>query len=84
MGNSLRQRAWIKTARIWDFQGRQVAEFYNPKGAVWGVAFSPDSGSIAFSGDKGFAVVRSIDTLDSLLKRGCYWLKFSTPKNKCS
>jgi WD40 repeat protein len=73
-----------KTARIWDFQGRQVAEFENPKGAVWGVAFSPDNLSIAFSGDNGFAVVRSIDTLDSLLKRGCYWLKFSTPKNKCS
>jgi WD40 repeat protein len=61
--------------RLWDFQGRQVAEFWNPKGAIWGVAFSPDSRQIAFAGDKGFVNIRSIQSLPSLMQQGCGWLR---------
>jgi len=63
------------TVRLWDFQGRQVAEFQNPKGAIWGIAFSPDSRQIALAGDRGFANVRAIESLPSLIKKGCKWLQ---------
>jgi WD40 repeat protein len=63
------------TVRLWDFQGRQVAEFRNPKGAIWGIAFSANSLQIALAGDKGFVSVRRIDSLSDLMQNGCTWLK---------
>ena len=63
------------TVRLWDFQGRQVAEFRNPKGAIWGIAFSPNSLQIALAGDNGFVSVRRIDNLTDLMQNGCTWLK---------
>ncbi|MCC3582630.1 AAA family ATPase [Microcoleus sp. PH2017_30_WIL_O_A] len=63
------------TVRLWDFQGRQVAEFRNPKGAIWGVAFSPDSQQISLAGDRGFVSVHVIESLPSLMQKGCGWLQ---------
>jgi WD40 repeat protein len=63
------------TVRLWDFQGRQVAEFQNPKGAIWGVAFSPDSQRIALAGSNGFVSLRTIESLPSLMEKGCRWLQ---------
>jgi WD40 repeat protein len=63
------------TVRLWDFHGRQVAEFRNPKGAIWGVAFSPDSQQIALAGDRGFVSVQVIESLPSLMQKGCGWLQ---------
>ncbi|MCC3573341.1 MAG: PD40 domain-containing protein [Microcoleus sp. PH2017_40_RAT_O_B] len=63
------------TVRLWDFEGRQVAEFRNPKGAIWGVAFSPDSQQIALAGDRGFVSVHAIESLPSLMQKGCGWLQ---------
>lgn len=63
------------TVRLWDFQGRQVAEFQNPKGAIWGVAFSPDSQRIALAGSNGFVSLTAIESLPSLMEKGCRWLQ---------
>lgn len=65
------------TVRLWDFQGRQVAEFRNPKGVIWGIAFSPNQNDrrIAMAGKDGFVSVQSIDSLSDLMQKGCNWLQ---------
>ncbi|MBW4492499.1 MAG: AAA-like domain-containing protein [Oscillatoria princeps RMCB-10] len=44
-----------KTARLWDLQGKPVAEFKGHESAVWGVSFSPDRKYLATASADGKA-----------------------------
>ncbi|MBU7582192.1 MAG: AAA family ATPase [Nostoc sp. TH1S01] len=63
------------TARLWDLQGKLVQEFKRSKRPVYSVSFSPDGQQLATAFADSTVQLWSIDSFESLLARGCNWLK---------
>jgi WD40 repeat protein len=62
--------------RIWDLQGRQIADYRGYWGAIKSINFSKDGKYILAGGDEGVAKIWQIDRdIPALIKQGCQWLK---------
>ncbi|MBD2255245.1 NACHT and WD repeat domain-containing protein [Nostoc parmelioides] len=63
------------TACLWDLQGQLVQEFKDHERGVFCISFSPDGQMLATTSVNGTVRLWSIENLESLLARGCNWLK---------
>ncbi|WP_310429508.1 AAA-like domain-containing protein [Chamaesiphon sp. VAR_48_metabat_135_sub] len=62
--------------RLWDSQGRQIADFRGYWGTIRSINFSKDSKYLLAGGDDGIPMVWQIDRdIPTLIKQGCQWLK---------
>ena len=68
-------------ARLWNLSGEQLAEFggYDhdvaDMGQVLDISLSPDGKLLATAGEDGLVKLWRVETLNSLMARGCNWLK---------
>jgi WD40 repeat protein len=61
--------------RLWDLQGRQIADFRGYWGTIRSINFSKDGKYILAGGDDGIPRVWRIDRqVPQLIKQGCQWL----------
>jgi WD40 repeat protein len=61
--------------RLWDLQGRQIADFRGDWGTIRSIDFSKDGKYLLAGGDDGIPRVWQIDRdLPTLIDRGCQWL----------
>ncbi len=63
-----------KIVKLWDLEGRQVAEFNGDWENTVSLSFTPDNKQIAAAGDNSKVLLWSIQDLDSLIKKSCEWL----------
>jgi WD40 repeat protein len=63
------------TARLWDLNGNQLAEFQAYQGWVTSVSFSPDGNQIATAGQDSTVKIWQIEDLDELLSKGETWIE---------
>ncbi|WGV28556.1 WD40 repeat domain-containing protein [Halotia branconii] len=67
-----------KLVKIWDFKGRQLAQFSGSWNQTINISFSPNGKYIVAAGDNGDNDIVErweIKNLDSLLSEGCDWVK---------
>lgn len=74
-GQRLATTSEDSTVRLWDLSGRQIAKFDGHEGVVYTASFSPDAQRIATAGEDGTVRLWRVEDLDTLLARGCEWLK---------
>ncbi|BAT53544.1 WD-40 repeat-containing protein [Nostoc sp. NIES-3756] len=63
------------TAYLYNLQGQLIQKFTYREGAVYSVSFSPDGQMLATTSVNGTVQLWSIENFESLLARGCNWLK---------
>ncbi len=74
-GQTIATAGYDGTARLWNRNGEQIKEFKGHSGVVSSVSFSPDGQTIATAGDDGTARLWPVESLDTLLAKGCNWLE---------
>jgi WD40 repeat protein len=68
--------------RLWDLQGRQIADFRGDWGTIRSLDFSKDGKYLLAGGDDGIPRVWQIDRdLPTLIDRGCQWLARGSGKS---
>ena len=64
-----------KLVKIWDFQGRQLAQFRGHWNQTVNIGFSPSGKYIVAAGDNGVVERWQMKDLNTLLDDGCKWLE---------
>ena len=74
-GNTIVTASDDGTAKLWDRDGKELQTLSGHQNPVWSASFSPDGNTIVTASSDGTAKLWPIETLDSLLTRGCNWLR---------
>ncbi len=64
-----------RTAKLWDLEGNEIQTLNGHQGSVRSASFSPDGNTILTASDDRTAKLWPVETLDSLLAKGCDWLR---------
>jgi WD40 repeat protein len=74
-GNWLLTSSLDGTARLWDLQGKQWAEYPGHDGSgLWDAVFSPDGQQVATISLDGYVQLWPVESFNQLVEKGCNWL----------